>query len=238
MNIPKRLNTKTKPFLFNKKLTNLTKKNFEMVIARYDEDISWSDNYKKFRTIYNKGSDNIKKPYKKLENRGHLADTILRHIINNYNKLADVTFFTHGSFNYRDDQLIKERGKCHKKFKEFIKTDKKTLVYIERSDLPPPTGTYYNYEETMEDVYKYIFNNKYIPNFKWGCGKWISVSKKRIRRTPIKTYKKMLQFVLKEYNNEEPSQHIYRTRGIYIERFILQCFQNMRPTKSEQKIKY
>ena len=27
-----------------------------MVIARYDEDISWSDNYKAFRTVYNKGA--------------------------------------------------------------------------------------------------------------------------------------------------------------------------------------
>ena len=36
-------------------------------------------------------------PYIKLENKGHLADTILRHIIKNYDNLADVTFFTHGS---------------------------------------------------------------------------------------------------------------------------------------------
>ena len=27
-----------------------------MVIARYDEDISWSDNYKALRTVYNKGA--------------------------------------------------------------------------------------------------------------------------------------------------------------------------------------
>ena len=31
----------------------------------------------------------------------------------------------------------------------------------------------------------------------------------------------MLHFVLKKHNDQEPSQDIYRTRGIYIERFIL-----------------
>ena len=106
MNIPKRLTSNTPPFSFNKKLTNLSKSNFEIVISRYDEDISWSNNYKKFRTIYNKGDDNIEKPYIKLENKGHLADTILRHIIINYDNLADVPFFTHGSFNYRNDQIV------------------------------------------------------------------------------------------------------------------------------------
>ena len=224
INIPNRLKTKTSPFLFTNTLKNLNKTNFEMVISRYDEDISWSDNYKMFRTIYNKGLDDIEKPYIKLHNKGHLADTILRHIILNYNNLADVTFFTHGSFNYRNDQLIKDFGKCHKKFKDFIKVDKKTLVYIKRKDLPSPSYRFKNYEEKVEDVYQYIFNKKYITNFEWACGKWISVSKERIRNTPIEIYKKMLNFVLKKYNNKEPSQHIYRTRGIYIERFILQCF--------------
>ena len=56
-----------------------------------------------------------------------------------------------------------------------------------------------------------------------GAGKWISVSKENIRKTPKAFYQKMLEFVLKDYNGETPSQHIYRTRGIYIERFILQC---------------
>lgn len=225
INIPKRCTTNTEPFKFNEKLNLLNKKNFEIVISRFDEDISWSDNYKNFRTIYNKGLDNISHPYIKLENKGHLADTILRHIIINYNNnLADVTFFTHGSFNYRNDQLIKEHGRCHKYFKDFINLDKNTLVYIKRHDLPKSQYRFYDYDECVGDVYKYIFNTEYNDNFEWACGKWISVSKERIRKTPLETYKRMLQFILKKYNNEEPNQHIYRTRGIYIERFILKCF--------------
>jgi hypothetical protein len=219
-----RCSTHTEPFKFDDKLNNLNKRNFEMVISRFDENINWSDNYKKFRTIYNKGKDDIEAPYVKMANKGHLADTILNHIIQNYDNLADVTFFTHGSFNYRGDQLIKESGTCHKFFKDFIQTDKNTLVYISRSDLPPSGHTFYEYPETMGEVYKYIFEKDYSPNFNWPCGVWLSVGKERIRKTPLQIYEKMLKFVLKNHNNEEPSQHIYRTRGIYIERFILNCF--------------
>ena len=214
----------TPPFKFDEKLKNLNKSNFELVIARYDEDISWSNNYKDFRTIYNKGNDDIQMPYIKLKNKGHLADTILSHIIKNYDNLADVTFFTHGSFNYRNDQLIKEEGTCHKYFKDFIQTQQDTLVYIPRYDLPSPQNKFYDYPDTVQDVYKYIFEKDYIPNFKWACGKWISVSKDKIRKTPLHIYKRMLHFVLKKYNGQEPSQYIYRTRGMYIERFILKCF--------------
>lgn len=219
-----RLRIVTPPFKFQPILNGKTKKNFEMVIARYDEDITWSNNYKKFRTIYNKGNDDIEQPYIKIPNKGHLADTILKHIINNYDNLADVTFFTHGSFNYRSDQIIRDDGKCHKFFKDFIQTDKQTLQYIKRRDLPSKNESFYGYENNAGDIYKRIFNEEYVPNFSWACGKWISVGKDRIRKTPKEVYQRMLDFVLEDYKGEEPSQHIYRTRGIYIERFILKCF--------------
>ena len=224
MTIPRRIKKITSKFKYNNKLDNLNKSHFEIIISRYDEDITWSDNYKKFRTIYNKGLDNIETPYIKLENKGHLADTILRHIILNYNNLANVTFFTHGSFNYRNDQLIKDTGKCHKLFHDFIQTDKDTLVYIKKRGLPDKNKKFKNYPKTVGNVYKSIFNKDYKKKFPWAIGKWISVSKERIHKTPIKIYKKMLDFVLDNYKNKEPSQKIYRTRGIYIERFILSCF--------------
>ena len=92
MTIPPRCTTYTPPFKFEEKLKSLNKNNFEIVISRYDENIDWSNNYKNFRTIYNKGKNDIESPYIKLDNKGHLADTILKHIINNYNNLSDVTF--------------------------------------------------------------------------------------------------------------------------------------------------
>jgi hypothetical protein len=212
------------PFKLSKKLDKKTKKNFEIVIARYDEKMPWCYNYRDYITIYNKGENNMIYPSIKLENKGHLADTILTHIINNYDNLADVTFFTHGSFNYRQDQIIKESGKCHRLFDDFVSCGPNTLVYIPRNDLPPKNGTFYDYPDTIGNIYKQIFNEEYVPNFQWACGKWISVSKEYIKHSSIEIYKKMLEFILADFNGKPPSQNIYRTRGIFIERIILRAF--------------
>jgi len=226
-----RLSNIEPPFKLSKKLDGKNKKNFEIVVARYDEKLLWCENYREYLTIYNKGEDDIDYPYIKLENKGHLADTILRHIIDNYNNLADVTFFTHGSFNYRPDQIIKESGKCKKLFEDFISCEPNTLVYITRKNLPKENDTFYNYPDTAGNIYKRIFNEKYIRNFEWGCGKWISVSREKIHNSPIEVYKKMLEFVLSDFEGKEPSQDIYRTRGIFIERFILKAFMKKVPVK-------
>ena len=52
----------------------------------------------------------------------------------------------------------------------------------------------------------------------------MSVGSEVIRKSPIELYKRMLDFVLEPYEGKEPSQHLYRLRGIYIERLILQAF--------------
>jgi len=217
---PKRLSTSTPPFSFVDTLKDKTKEDFEIVIARYDEDISWSNNYQEFRTVYNKGEP-VDYPCIQLENIGHLADTILRHIINNYDNLATVTFFTHGSFNYRQDQTIKESGRCRKLFKEFISTNPDQLVYISKKNLSISTHRFYGYPETIGQVYSRFFDKQYKKGFDWACGKWISVGKKYIHNRPKEFYQKMLDWVLSDYNGEQPSQGIYRTRGIYIERLLL-----------------
>ena len=222
--IPPRLTTTTDPFTFSKKLIGKTKNNFEIVISRYDEDVSWCDNYKDYVTIYNKGEDDLPYPSVKLENKGHQIGTELTHIITNYDSLADVTFFTHGSFNYRNDQQIREKGKCHRYFEDFISCSPDTLVYIPRKDLPQPNEKIYNYEKTVEEVYEQLFQSPYVRNFDWACGKWISVSKEKIRKKPKEFYVNMLEFVLSDYNGKTPTQEIYRIRGIYIERFMLKCF--------------
>jgi len=77
---------------------------FEVVIARYNEDLSWvvkefPDNDATI-TIYNKGKDDLNLPKKfniiKLPNIGRESHTYLYHIIKNYNNLADRTLFLQG----------------------------------------------------------------------------------------------------------------------------------------------
>lgn len=67
-------------------------KDVEFVIAKYKEDLSWIDILEPYRfRIYNKddGGD--------LPNIGREAHTYLHHIIENYDKLADVTVFLQGN---------------------------------------------------------------------------------------------------------------------------------------------
>jgi hypothetical protein len=81
--------------------------NIEIVIARYNEDLNWLKDkpFNKYKSIvYNKGiNDNFEKynvkNIMKLKNIGRCDHTYLYHIINNYDNLADITFFCPGSLN-------------------------------------------------------------------------------------------------------------------------------------------
>jgi hypothetical protein len=226
--LPARRKTTTPPFTYNRILDGKTIKNFEIVIARYDENINWCSNYKDYVTVYNKGNDDISFNTIKLENRGHLADTILRHIITNYDNLADVTFFTHGSWNYRSDQLIRDINDMYnirfKKFQDFIKVDPNSLIYIQRWDSPKPDDRQLHMSYSMSNVYKYFFEKEYPKHrYPWCCGKIMSVGRNRIRKTPLHVYERMLEFCNRKFEGGD-EQLDYRTLGIYIERLILLCF--------------
>ena len=84
----------------------LIKKKFQIVVARYNEDIRWLLPYKQITTIYNKGvyNDIINKfETITLKNVGRESHTYLYHIINNYDNLADKTIFFQGKI---DDHKI------------------------------------------------------------------------------------------------------------------------------------
>lgn len=70
------------------------KSDMEIVIARHNEDISWSDPYRDIRTIYNKGDDDIHCESIHLDNVGRESHTYIAHIVMNYDKLAKRTLFT------------------------------------------------------------------------------------------------------------------------------------------------
>jgi hypothetical protein len=89
----------------------------EIVIARYNEDLSWLKNIPKTIkiTIYNKGINDIenmknleKIKYNiiKLPNIGRESHTYLYHIINNYDNLADKTIFCQGDSIFHSPGFI------------------------------------------------------------------------------------------------------------------------------------
>ena len=80
--------------------------NVELVIARYNEDLSWLNKVKNKKiTIYNKG-ESIKEKYIKLDNIGRESHTYLYHIINNYDNLSDITIFSQGDPFFHSPKFI------------------------------------------------------------------------------------------------------------------------------------
>lgn len=69
---------------------------FELVVARYNEDVAWLKRVPKgFRiTVYDKGDES--KSGVLLKNEGREAHTYLHHLIGRYDSLADVTVFVQG----------------------------------------------------------------------------------------------------------------------------------------------
>ena len=78
-------------------MNNSTIKENEIVIARYQEDISWSNAYRDICVIYNKESEMSgfeRGQVISLNNVGREAHTYLYHIISRWGQIADKTLFT------------------------------------------------------------------------------------------------------------------------------------------------
>jgi len=80
-----------------------------VVIARYNEDLSWTKDLNKDIqvVIYNKGTD-VLDTHIKLKNTGRESDTYLRYIIDNYESLSDVTVFLQGNALWHRTKHLKE----------------------------------------------------------------------------------------------------------------------------------
>jgi hypothetical protein len=74
-----------------------------LVVARYNEDISWTHIFPN-KVIYNKGDnktipEDLQQYVKHLPNVGREAHTYLHYIIENYDNLPDVVLFSQGCFS-------------------------------------------------------------------------------------------------------------------------------------------
>lgn len=120
-------------FLYNKErilyLDN-EKESFEVVIARYNENLSWA--IEEFPTekvtVYNKGKNDLTLPknfiIKKLPNIGREAHTYLYHIINNYYNLSERIFFTQGSQETEKNRVFFPL----RKYKKIASTNCKNII--------------------------------------------------------------------------------------------------------------
>ncbi|KAL8689312.1 MAG: hypothetical protein Q9218_004989 [Villophora microphyllina] len=90
---------------------------FEIVVAHYNEDLSWLKKNSSECCIYTKGpAKNSPDPpltFTPLPNIGREGHTFLHHIVNFYDKLADVTLFVQGRIDDHVDMTLDEmKAKC------------------------------------------------------------------------------------------------------------------------------
>lgn len=107
--------------------------NVDIIVARYNEDLSWTLEYpfSQFKyIIYNKGKNDYfeKKNVKNIiniPNVGRCDHTYLYHIITNYENLADVNVFFPGSI-----QMENKKSKAIDILNRIIKNNCKEAVFI------------------------------------------------------------------------------------------------------------
>jgi hypothetical protein len=166
---------------------NKTKSQCEFVITRFNESLDWIQGIEHLCTIYNKGTtfDISGSTVINVPNYGMGIETMLNHIIQRYNSLADVTMFCQGNIGDRSDQPIYP----------FVWYFKDTSVNDVRanitsiSDSPsfkwgdePETCTLKEFRET---VIRIPYN---IMTQKWVKGDWISVGRQKIIQHPLEYY--------------------------------------------------
>lgn len=172
---------------------------FELVIARYNEDLTWLSKINLKYKIYNKGTS-ILWPFTQLPNVGREAKTYLHHIVENYSNLSEYTIFLQGNpydHSRNFDQII-----------ENIPNSLKTMPYF--SD-----GCHVLCHrilcETQEQLLKHHvfpedFHNVFfkIPckKFRYGSGAQYIVHKENILNKPFQFYKNMHDKLM--WNDHEP----------------------------------
>ena len=94
-----------------------------LIIARYNEDLSWLEEFKDFKIIvYNKGdklSDNLFYEVINLENKGRESHTWLHHIVKNYYNLNEITVFLQGKIDDLNCMAYKNPNDYLKKINKY-----------------------------------------------------------------------------------------------------------------------
>lgn len=181
---------------YNKYLTDFKKADGEIVITRFNEDLEWTRGIGHLCTVYNKGApfergdiDEIHKVY----NFGAGLETMLRHIIINYDSLAVMTFFCQGEIADRKDQPIypiywylKEPYAGDFRCVSSLAYDPPDSRYQHRISSP---GCVAVGNRDLSLFRKEVVGIEYMPLEEWWVkGDWISVGRDLILSKPRKYY--------------------------------------------------
>jgi hypothetical protein len=195
---------------------NVAKRNLDyaVVVARYNESLDWLSIFDPARVhVYNKGNP-LDCPYtvKSLPNIGREAHTYLQYIIDNYEHLPSVVFFTQGtvhdhgvktSADYIFNNYINILNHSHPLHDPITKHLTDGRIKAWKGDLVPARGDIHEFART--------YVQKPIPDP--ACIFWcaiFSVSRERIRSRPLEYYKKLISIPELLYTNCEVAHYFER----------------------------
>lgn len=184
---------------------------YQIVVARYDEDISYLYLFKDNIVVYNKGNDDIPTHFNtlKLPNIGRESHTYLYHIITNYDNLADKTLFMQGRVNdhkllqfdeyFNDNNLFIGRESTHdiEMLKKDIDHSGKYLIELKKGDLKKSKYTPYEW------INKIGIDISNFTKFKMIWGANFSISKEIIQSKSKLFYENLIKYVDYDRNPEE-----------------------------------
>jgi hypothetical protein len=204
-----------------------------IVIARYNEDLSWAKNMPVENTqifIYNKGGkiyDNFSNNTTviDLENIGREAHTYLHHIIENYDSLPEKIIFTqarpddHVSLNFKSEFL--EFLNTGEKFRYFSSNTLKMKILedgVEESG--NLNGSYWKNKHSLSSCCVTIPIN-IIPNLenkKWifGTGAIFGVSRELVLKNAKEFYQRCLDILVKSTDPVNPPEGHAFERSWYL----------------------
>jgi len=191
------------------------KEDFQIVVARYNEDIKWLLPFKDITIIYNKGDyhpllSKFHTIY--LNNVGRESHTYLYHIINNYNNLKKITIFFQGNISDHNDKILDIED--YFQDKDFIgKLDnydinllKKEINHFGKYKKDLKTGNMRKSDflpfDWINNIIGIDLNN--ISNFSkvvWNAN--FSIKKELILKKSINFYKNILRYISDHSNPEE-----------------------------------
>lgn len=193
--------------------------NYQVVVARYNEMIDWLSMFKPSRVhIYNKGDDIPNCPYNviKTPNVGREAHTYLQYVVDNYDKLPDVVFFTQGRIDDHVKPLTKEYvfehfiyidSICKRAWRDVITSGFKGNRLLEWKGALAPASC-----DALEFFKRYIGGgvaDAPYPAYIYWAGVF-SVKKERILSRPLSFYKTLLELPELQHSNCEVAHYFER----------------------------
>jgi hypothetical protein len=191
--------------------------NLDIVVAHYNEDLSWLKPVADLATIYSKGdySGSFPKQFH-LPNIGRESHTYLYHIVNNYDNLADVTLFIQGQV---EDHLAlsPELFVAYSKhgLKQFDAWS--GIVHVKKWKEDQDSGAMRSATESPATFWMNVFGTQHPKEITFSWAALFAVRKEAVKQRPKEFYERLLR-MFEEINHENPEE------GHYMERFWLNIF--------------